>query len=308
MVANVQNTPNAEFSDNILPYSATFDDNLVAINKTGGTAGSSASFVTNKYFTGKQCLRLLNDSTSTPLDFNLGTALQHTINKTGFYRVSLMVSQEQNPLSYNPHKLTLNIFEDGVVVTGKKIEMTLPTEDDDNGADNFMREIWYKFEGRFEIGTSPVVVNYSFTFENKDITLGQDAEIWIDGFKVEYQDRMSNYFLCTKYTRPKNGLELLPTVDGEYKLKVASGVISYLKTIETTATLDFPSTASGGEADLTIALSGAVVGRNVEVIPPSALQGVYRAFCDTVDVITVRFINTTGATYDPASGSFKVIQ
>lgn len=312
MNANLANIIPAEYSDNILPYASTFDESSVIINKTAGTAGSSASYDDSRKFSGAQSIHLINDSSSTELQFNLGTALGHEVTQAGKYRVSLRIMQDQNPLSYIPFILTLNVSLDGVVIPDKEIVMTLPTEDDDNPDGNLIRDLFYTFEGWYEIAPLdvPTVVDYTFTFDGVDTTLG-DAEIWIDGFKAEYVDRIANYNGCTAYTRPKNELELLPTAtDGNYVVKVDSNTISYNKILEASATLDFPSTLAGAVSDLTIALTGAVVGQTVELGIPASTVGVYTAFVSAADTVTVRFNNTTAGTVDPASGTFtvKIIQ
>lgn len=307
MDAQVNYTPNPQFVDNILPEAATFDYNTVTINKTSGTAGSSAAYVTNVYFTGQRSIHLISDSTTTDLNFNLGTALQHTVTELGRYRVLMQIRQDQNPLQYIPHTLTINVSIGGVVQPSKAIVMTLPTEDDDNDYPNLMKGLWYTFDGYMDLGGGdvPALLNYSFTFETPDVSLS-DAEIWIDGFSVNKVDRIDNYFAGSTYTRPKNGLEVLPAVDGKYTVAIASGVATYSKILEASAALNFGSTLAGAVTDLTIALTGAVIGQAVQLGIPVSTVGIYTAWVSAADVVTVRFNNTTAGVVDPASGTFTV--
>lgn len=78
--------------------------------------------------------------------------------------------------------------------------------------------------------------------------------------------------------------------------------------ISATSTLDFGSTAANATTDLTISVTGAVVGDRVIPAPPTGAttQGSYTAFVSSSDTVTVRFHNDDTGVYDPASGSFSV--
>jgi len=76
------------------------------------------------------------------------------------------------------------------------------------------------------------------------------------------------------------------------------------------ATLDFPSTASLGQSDLTITVTGAADGDIVTLGVVNALRSVtgvrYMAWVSAADTVTVRFNNDTVSSVDPASATFKV--
>lgn len=79
--------------------------------------------------------------------------------------------------------------------------------------------------------------------------------------------------------------------------------------LEATATLDFASTATLACTDLTIALTGAVLGDVVALGIPHAsvpAAGSYTAWVSAADVVTVRYCNNSGGPLNPASGTFKV--
>lgn len=78
--------------------------------------------------------------------------------------------------------------------------------------------------------------------------------------------------------------------------------------LSTTATLDFPSIAAAGQQELTVTLTGAVVGDQVQVGPPATLEGglVPSARVSAPDTVTVRLSNITGAAIDPASAAWRV--
>lgn len=80
-------------------------------------------------------------------------------------------------------------------------------------------------------------------------------------------------------------------------------------TISNTAVLDFPSTNAQISSDLTIALTGAVVGDSVLLGVPNGSVSpntCYTSWVSATNVVTVRFNNYSSASVDPASGTFKV--
>ena len=76
-----------------------------------------------------------------------------------------------------------------------------------------------------------------------------------------------------------------------------------------TATLDFPSVAALGVQDLTITVTGAVVGDAVVLGLPTAPNAgiVFAAWVSATNTVTVRASNYTAAPIDPASATFKVM-
>jgi hypothetical protein len=77
--------------------------------------------------------------------------------------------------------------------------------------------------------------------------------------------------------------------------------------ISNSATLDFGSISSNDYADLTIALTGAKLGDAVQLgHPPLTNHYFFTAFISADNVVTVRCINSSGGSVDPASGTFNV--
>ena len=74
------------------------------------------------------------------------------------------------------------------------------------------------------------------------------------------------------------------------------------------ATLDFPSIAAAGTANLTIAVAGAAVGDPVAVGVPAAFNAglSVHGFVSAADTVTVRVINATAGALNPASAAFAV--
>ena len=89
-----------------------------------------------------------------------------------------------------------------------------------------------------------------------------------------------------------------------------SGTTRYTlaKTLTATANLDFPATPDKSFSTLTISVAGATDGDAVVLgVPNSVVQGAssYMAFA-TGGTVTIKFINSSGASIDPASGTFRV--
>ena len=90
-----------------------------------------------------------------------------------------------------------------------------------------------------------------------------------------------------------------------------SGTVRYTlaKTLTSTATLDFASTAANTSSTLTIAVTGATDGDVVSVGVPNASNSAnsdFTAYVSAADTVTVKFVNSSTAAIDPASGTFQV--
>lgn len=84
-----------------------------------------------------------------------------------------------------------------------------------------------------------------------------------------------------------------------------SGVIAV--NLSGSASLDFPSTAASAESNLTIAVSGAVVGDVISLGSPVwASSTTYSAYVSAPGTVTVRFRNFSVSAVDPAAATFKI--
>jgi hypothetical protein len=86
------------------------------------------------------------------------------------------------------------------------------------------------------------------------------------------------------------------------------GTASPTEDLIASATLDFGNTAAGAIADLTVSVTGAVVGDIVSVGAPSIPnKGTYFGYVSATNTVTVRYANNDLTTAkDPSSGTFKV--
>ncbi len=74
-----------------------------------------------------------------------------------------------------------------------------------------------------------------------------------------------------------------------------------------TANLNFGSIAAGLTEDLTITLTGAVVGDLVVAAAPNLEAGAsYSAFVSAADTVTVRLVNNTAGALDAAAADWTV--
>jgi hypothetical protein len=83
----------------------------------------------------------------------------------------------------------------------------------------------------------------------------------------------------------------------------------WARVLRASASLDFPSVAAAGTADLTITVPGCVVGDDVQVsitaAPTTTLRFV--AWVSAADTVTVRAINHTAGAIDQAATVYRVL-
>lgn len=85
------------------------------------------------------------------------------------------------------------------------------------------------------------------------------------------------------------------------------GGTAITKVLSATATLDFPSIASNDTHSLTMTVTGAVAGNAVFIGVPAALDAnlIWQASVTAADTVTIRMHNASGASIDPASGTYR---
>jgi hypothetical protein len=112
----------------------------------------------------------------------------------------------------------------------------------------------------------------------------------------------------SRQTTPEDGT--INYVSNNLEFVETSTVYILAKTLTTTSTLDFGSTAAGSSTDLTITLTGSAVGDAVMIGVPNGAtlsNGCFTAWVSATNTITVRFSNPDLiSALDPASGTFRV--
>lgn len=75
-----------------------------------------------------------------------------------------------------------------------------------------------------------------------------------------------------------------------------------------TATLNFPSIPASTAAEMTVSLTGVLVGDQVLLGPPATIEAglVWCAYVSTTSVVKIRLGNITGSAIDPASADWTV--
>jgi hypothetical protein len=81
------------------------------------------------------------------------------------------------------------------------------------------------------------------------------------------------------------------------------------KVLSASASLNFASIPAVSQADLTITVTGAVVGDEVIMALPAAPAAgiVFNAFVSAANTVTIRASNITASAVDPAAATYGVI-
>jgi hypothetical protein len=113
------------------------------------------------------------------------------------------------------------------------------------------------------------------------------------------QPHEESIMALTTFSGPVRSLNGFIAGDGSTITKVRSG----------SASLNFGSIDAAAQADLTIAITGAVVGDEVIMALPAAPAAglIFNAFVSAADTVTVRASNITAAPIDPAAATFGAI-
>lgn len=158
-------------------------------------------------------------------------------------------------------------------------------------------------------GTSPRIIGY-------ETDQGADGKFWdliIAAGILSLRTRTdadgagNNVLTATRSGTTVSGVTIAPALTLSSSISVGGGS-TILKVLSATATLDFPSITTLSNQDLTITVTGAKVGDSVSLgLPAAPLVGVvFSAFVSATDTVTVRAMNYTGTSKDPASATYRV--
>lgn len=106
-------------------------------------------------------------------------------------------------------------------------------------------------------------------------------------------------------SQANNDISIIP--NGTGKIGLGLSATKFKKILSSSAILDFGSTAAQSSSDLTMSLTGAVVGDPVSLGIPASPNpnSSFTAWVSSADTITVRFNNYSSAAIDPVSGTFR---
>ena len=107
-------------------------------------------------------------------------------------------------------------------------------------------------------------------------------------------------------TTPAVTLDVVGAIAASGTVTIGGGT-AIAKVLSATATLDFPSIASNDMHTLTMTVTGAIAGNAVFLGVPAALDAnlIWQASVTAADTVTIRMHNASGASIDPASGTYR---
>ena len=107
-------------------------------------------------------------------------------------------------------------------------------------------------------------------------------------------------------TTPAVSLDVVGAIAATGNVTIGGGT-AIAKVLSATATLDFPSIASNDTHTLTMTVTGAAAGNAVFIGVPAALDAnlIWCGSVTAADTVTIRMHNASGASVDPASGTYR---
>lgn len=160
-----------------------------------------------------------------------------------------------------------------------------------NGSNSANRTLWIDDVSVFEIGA----------------VLDVDIHNSDPGQSLTVRDRSSNSNHGTASSSSLSQISRVRQFNIADALSVGSSTL-LTKLLSATAALDFGSISAASQADLTITVTGALVGDSVALgLPAAPTAGiVFNAFVSASDTVKVRATNITAGVIDPASATYRV--
>ena len=201
-------------SDNII-------DELLTFNETStwtGTGGGSAIVTTANYFNGSGSLYIENSVPGQDATVTNSTQAT-TIASDGSYWLSLVFYKNLPDVVLDGE---VQIFKNGVSYNTQSFVFGSKTTDDDTN------EVWARFiaDQPFTF-TKQDVITFSFKIDGIPAYTSPTSGMFVDGIKLERND--ANNPFPTAYSAPERlkALPAPPSADGDYKISVVSGVVTW---------------------------------------------------------------------------------
>ena len=206
-----------EQRENIIDPLLGFND---AQTWTTSSGTGSAGLDNNLAYQGDSCLSMLNTAPTT--DLIITNATQSTsIVFDGDYIASIRLRKD---IVDEFLELEMKTFVGATEFNTQTF--TLGSEDTDE--DLLLNDRWITFSANIPFNfTKGVIVTFTFNLKGKAGTTLPNTTIKIDGFKLEPID--ANNLFPTAYIAPERlkSLPAPPSVDGDYKISVVSGVVTW---------------------------------------------------------------------------------
>lgn len=99
---------------------------------------------------------------------------------------------------------------------------------------------------------------------------------------------------------------LVAKIRAEIARAIPTWIIEMFMRTAVPTSLDFPSVASQGIQELTLAVPGALVGQTVTLAVPATLPAglIPTGYVSAADIVTIRLTNITAAAIDPAAATW----
>lgn len=176
-----------------------------------------------------------------------------------------------------------------------------------NGATNIVASRTLSNSGNVLFGISPTLTNGSGTNVSLDITptLNQTATGAATDLRINRTETAIGSGAQLLIDAQVGGVSKF-SVDRAGFVTTPAGVLG-AKPLTETATLDFGSIAAAASEDLTITVSGAVVGYSTtHGLPAAPAAGItWDSFVSAADTVTIRATNITASAVDPASATYR---
>lgn len=293
------NNFSTKYSDNICPSFMTFDKPIPPSTTGDWNVVSGSGLVsTGVKMMGENSLTLVVPNTNVDFEINSpgNTDTYCYDSECEKYLFQITVMDLQTNLSASDDFLKIKVYLESVLIETLVIKKSQVPE-------------YYKQYTFFYPLTGYYGDSFSFAFVIPQTTIPVFSAIAIDGFKLELNNKNQSY--PSAYSYPSTGASAMPTEVGDYQLKVTDATFykeyTWKKILLNSDVLNFPNTVAGSYNDLTVPLSGAVVGDIVEMGTTVILTGGrFNAFVSAPNIVTIRFTNDTTSAIAPPAGTFKI--
>lgn len=281
------------YSENILPYHYTFD----APYTYAITGAGTATITSNEFMAGWGALQLYSNLTNAAVDIKpAGTDANFTIVRDDYFMFQVSIKDKLGNVAPNENLLEIHTFINNVadeILYIKKSDVPVVDK-------------VYTFKAILPYEASDVV-RYEYRLPTTAVPV--ESEIIVDMMKLEILNKAA-MGEPSIYTYPVERAATYPIENGTYQLKVTGGYREWVKIVDETVSLNFPSTAAGAYSDLPVAIDDVFDGQSFTVGASAAVMALgdlrFTAFYSAPGIVTVRFKNNEAGAINPPSADFTI--